>query len=49
MRRIGKEDVVFKADSDREKHMETIEEYRRETIYPHPPEVCSAACKERGM
>ena len=49
LQRIGKEDVVFKTDKDREAHMEMVESYRRENIYPHPPEACSAECKERGI
>ena len=32
LRRIGKEDVVFKTDKDREAHMEMVESYRRENI-----------------
>ena len=46
LRRIGKGDVTFKADQDREKHMELVESLRREALYPHP--ACSHGCQARG-
>ena len=49
LRRIGKETVVFKADKDRETHMEMVENCRRETLYPHPESACSPACRERDV
>ena len=48
LRRIGKEDVVFKVDRDRKIHTEMVEACRREVIYSHPESACSAGCKERG-
>lgn len=46
LRRIGKIDYRMHKDSDREKCMEMIEEFRRESIYPHT--LCCTECKSRG-
>ena len=48
LRRIGKHDLPFLKDSDRENHMEVVESIRRESLYLHPPSECSSACKDRG-
>lgn len=38
----------FMKDSDRELCMTAIDDRRKLTPYPHPPEECSEACKARG-
>ncbi len=48
-REVGLEDFRFNANSDREKCMESIEEKRRLSVYPHPSELCTADCKDRGV
>ena len=35
-------------DADRETVMEAIEKIRVQGIYPHPPEDCTAECRDRG-
>lgn len=48
LRRIDKVDYRFKKDSDREECMQMIEQARRESVYPHNTEMCTAECKKRG-
>ena len=48
LRRIGKIDYRFHLDSDLEKCMEMVESVRRESLYPHPPHMCTEECKKRG-
>ena len=38
----------MKEDEDREKVMIEIDKLRAKSVYDHPSEDCSDACKERG-
>ena len=38
----------MKQDEDREKVMTEIDKLRAKSVYDHPSEDCSDACKERG-
>ena len=46
LRRIKRLDYSFRKDSDREKCMKMVENYRRENLYPHLD--CTAECRARG-
>lgn len=48
LRRINMIDYRFKKDNDREGCMETIEEFRRQTLYSHTDVSCTEECKSRG-
>lgn len=48
LRRIDKIDYRLYKDSDRDKCMEMIEDIRRQSIYPHNDDACTAECKKRG-
>ena len=47
MRRVNKIDYRFHKDSEREECMERIEEVRRQSIYHHKEDTCTAECKKR--
>ncbi|XP_064393011.1 uncharacterized protein LOC135340449 isoform X3 [Halichondria panicea] len=48
LRRVNKIDYRFHKDSEREECMERIEEVRRQSIYHHKEDTCTAECKKRG-
>ncbi len=48
LRRVNKIDYHFHKDSEREECMERIEEVRRQSIYHHKEDTCTAECKKRG-
>ena len=39
---------LMKRDDDREKVMTEIDKVRAKSVYDHPSEDCSDACKDRG-
>ena len=50
MRELGNLDFfgLMKKNEDREKVMEEVDKIRAKSIYSHPPDDCSDACKTRG-
>ena len=50
LRDLGRLDFfgLMKQDEDREKVMTEIDKLRAKSVYDHPSEDCSDACKERG-
>ena len=50
LRDLGRLDFfgLMKQDEDREKVMSEIDNVRAKSVYNHPTEDCSDACKERG-